>query len=251
MASAYPYSILHTDGTSGKRVCDCRALSRLSHEDDFVRGGPVDHLQNVWASPWFPRGQPHPLILASASPRRRDLLTQIGLRFEQVAGDADESWPEGLGPEAAVADIALRKASAAAESRAGGIVLAADTEVILGGKPLGKPESERDAMSMLRRLVGRKHRVVTGVALVDLVTGRRLTGAASTDVWMRPAADEELAAYVASGEPLDKAGAYGIQGLGAGLVTRIDGCYFNVVGLPIHVVIESLQRLDRSRRIAQ
>ena len=208
----------------------------------------MGHPPTACVSPWFPEGQPQPLILASASPRRRDLLTQVGLCFEQAAADVDESWPAGRGPEEAATEIALRKAEAAAEGRTEGIVLAADTAVVHNGDLLGKPRSETEALRMLQRLAGDTHRVVTGLALMDVATGCRLTGAECTDVVMRLAGADELSAYIASGEPLDKAGAYGIQGLGAGLVTRVDGCYFNVVGLPIQMVIGFMQQLTRSRR---
>jgi len=173
----------------------------------------------------------------------------VGLRFRTIAAKADESWPPGATPEAAVRQIAARKADAVARVVPGAIILGADTVVVLDDEPLAKPSSDEEALGMLRRLAGRRHRVVTGIALLDGRLGARITDAVSTDVWMRAATDDELSAYVASREPADKAGAYGIQGLGAGLITEIRGCYSNVVGLPISRVIEHLQRIMASRRL--
>lgn len=198
-------------------------------------------------SPWFPHGQPYPLVLASSSPRRREVLSQVGLRFIQAVSDADETWPAGVPPDEAVKQLALRKTLAVAPDYSEGIIIGADTAVILRNVPLGKPASEEEAFSMLRRLAGAKHSVLTGIALIDITTGARVVEAESTEVWMRRATDDELRAYAASGEPADKAGAYGIQGLGAGLVTKIEGCYFNVVGLPITRLITCLQRLVITR----
>ena len=201
-------------------------------------------------SPWFPHGQPEPIVLASASPRRQALLTQVGLHFEQLPADADETWPEGLAPEPAAALLAERKAMAVATDHARAIVIGADTVVVVDGRPLGKPASDDDALAMLTLLAGRTHTVITGLALVDGATGERITDAVLTDVTMRRACAAELEAYVATGEPRDKAGAYGIQGYGAGLVTDVRGCYFNVVGLPITRMIHHLQRLAERRAAA-
>jgi len=205
----------------------------------------------VTGSPWFPDGQPEPLVLASASPRRCDLLRQIGLRFTQVVADIDESWPDGMPLDEAATEIARRKAGTVASMRSDGVILAADTAVVLDGCPLGKPRSADDAARMLWALGGVGHTVMTGVAIVDVVTGRSMSGASRTDVWMRRPTEREVEQYVLSGEPLDKAGAYGIQGLGGAMVTRIDGCYFNVVGLPLELVVRYLQELERDRRSAE
>jgi len=202
------------------------------------------------SSPWFPHGQPEPLVLASASPRRKDLLEQIGLRFIQQAGAADESWPEGMGLGDGIAEIALRKACSVAEHFGDAVVLGADTAVIVDGEPLGKPVSEDDAVSMLKRIVGRTHEVVTGIAFVDTRLGQQRVDAEQTEVTMRDAEESELRSYVSTGEPMDKAGAYGIQGLGAGLVTRIGGCYFNVVGLPLSKTLFHLQRIMDNRELS-
>jgi septum formation protein len=167
------------------------------------------------------------LILASASPRRRQLLAQIGVAFEVDVADVDE----GDDPRA----NALAKARAVAARHRGedAVVLGADTEVVLDGDVLGKPADDADAREMLRRLSGRTHAVVTAYALVDCTTDDELVRSVETGVTFRPLTGDEIDAYVATGEPLDKAGAYGIQGRGAVLVDRIDGDYFTVVGLPL------------------
>jgi len=145
---------------------------------------------------------------------------------------------------AAVAAVALDKARAVAREWTGGpaAVLGADTEVVLDGRYLGKPRDAADAARMLRELSGRTHEVVTGLALVDTLSGREETLAVTTRVTMVAAGAEEIAAYVATGEPLDKAGAYAIQGQGARLVSRVDGCFTNVVGLPVETTRRLLKR---------
>jgi septum formation protein len=198
-------------------------------------------------SPWFFKGQPHPFVLGSESPRRRDLLTQIGLKFEQKVVATDESWPDLPVAQDAAKEIARRKAIAVAQETSDSVILGADTVVMLDNEPLGKPRSDDHALDMLRRLVGRSHKVITGIALVDQSNGSCILGSETTLVEMRAVTDDELRSYVESGEPSDKAGAYGIQGIGAGLVTRIDGCYFNVVGLPISKVIECLHQTMMKR----
>ena len=145
---------------------------------------------------------------------------------------------------AAVAAVARDKARAVAREWTGGpaVVLGADTEVVLDGRYLGKPRDAADAARMLRELRGRTHEVVTGLALVDAPSGREETLAVTTRVTMIDAGAEEIAAYVATGEPLDKAGAYAVQGLGARLVARVDGCFTNVVGLPVETTGRLLKR---------
>jgi septum formation protein len=145
---------------------------------------------------------------------------------------------------AAVAAVALDKARAVAREWSGGsaVVLGADTEVILDGRYMGKPADGADAARMLRALSGRTHEVVTGVALVEAPSGREETAAVTTRVTMTAADDSEIAAYVATGEPLDKAGAYAVQGQGARLVARVDGCLSNVIGLPVETTRRLLER---------
>jgi septum formation protein len=173
-----------------------------------------------------------PIVLASRSPRRAALLKQIGLEFSIIPAAVDE--PAGLGGPGTVAErLALAKARAVADSLERGLVIGADTVVTLDGDILGKPADSDDARMMLIRLSGRSHLVVTGVAVVDAGTGRSIVEHEESRVWFRTLDSDEIDAYVASGEPADKAGAYGIQGLGAVMVEKIEGCYFNVVGLPL------------------
>jgi septum formation protein len=147
-------------------------------------------------------------------------------------------------PASAVAAVALDKARAVAREWTGGaaIVLGADTEVVLDGRYLGKPRDAADAARMLRALGGRTHEVVTGLAIVEAPSGREETTAVTTRVAMVGVDDDEIAAYVATGEPLDKAGAYALQGQGARLVARVDGCFSNVVGLPVETTRRLLER---------
>lgn len=174
------------------------------------------------------------IILASQSPRRRQLLEQIGLEdFDILVPDADESYDPALSPQEIVGSICRKKAEAArALARDGdALLIAADTMVFLDGLRLGKPHSQEEAHAMLRALSGRTHHVCTGVTVCR---GERMdTRVETTGVAFRPLTDREIRQYVATGEPMDKAGAYGIQGLGGLLVEGIRGDYSNVVGLPV------------------
>lgn len=182
------------------------------------------------------------LILASASPRRRALLEQIGVRFQVECSHVQEAKDSALEPEALVQHLALQKAQAVAALHEDGLVLGADTIVVDDNLVLGKPASQAEAASMLRRLSGKWHQVMTAVALVD-ASGKRSPWVAveKTGVKFRELTEAEIAAYVATGESMDKAGAYGIQGYGALLVEQIEGCYFNVVGLPLQKVAAGLR----------
>jgi len=173
------------------------------------------------------------IILASQSPRRRELLERVGLKEFQVASpDVDERVGPGLSPARMVEELSLRKARAAAK-KAGpeDVVIAADTVVALDGKALGKPRDREDAFAMLSALSGREHRVYTGVTVIR--GGRAVTEHEETAVAFREIPAGEIRGYIATGEPMDKAGAYGIQGIGALLVSGIRGDYCNVVGLPV------------------
>jgi len=172
------------------------------------------------------------VILASGSPRRRDLLGRICADFRVVPSGIEERLNGPPNP-AAVAALALEKARVVAGRVGEGIVVGADTVVVVDGKALGKPAGADEARAMLRRLRGRTHEVITGVAVVDAVTGRAASTAVVTSVTMRDVADDVIDAYVAGGEPLDKAGAYAIQEGGAALVAGVVGSYSNVVGLPL------------------
>lgn len=175
----------------------------------------------------------HPVILASGSPRRRAFFEQMGIPFEVILPvDAEPSPIEGEQPEVYVRRAAEAKARAVAADHKGRLVVAADTVVALDDTILGKPASADDALSMLRRLAGRTHVVASGCCVI-LPEGGRETFHAITRVTMWDCPEEALAAYVATGEPSDKAGAYGIQGIGAFLVRAIEGSWTNVVGLPV------------------
>ena len=177
-------------------------------------------------------GSQAPLILASASPRRADLLAAAGIDFERCPADVDETMRAGEAAEDYVVRLAASKARAS--WRAGSRSLGADTVVVLGVDVLGKPGNEQEAKGMLQRLSGRSHRVLTGVAVFD---GERCNSVCEeTHVSFRILPDSEIDEYVSSGEPLDKAGAYGIQGAAAGFVDTISGSYTNVVGLPVDAV---------------
>jgi len=181
-----------------------------------------------------------PIILASASPRRRELLRQVGLSFKTAPAHVDERILDGERPETYAARLAQDKSRGAAKRLSSGIIIAADTIVVIESKILGKPADAPDAERMLGMLSGNMHRVITGLAVMDVGTGKMLTRTAITKVWFRSLSREQIASYVKGGEPLDKAGAYGIQGKGALLVEKIDGCYFNVVGLPLVLLSEML-----------
>lgn len=180
-----------------------------------------------------------PVVLASASPRRRELLTLLGLTFAVAPADVDESWRDGEPP--AVHAERLAREKAAATRRAGAVTIAADTVVVVDGVILGKPRDGADAAGMLRRLGGREHVVHTAIAVA--YGTRMASGVEATRVWFRPLDEPTIAAYLATGEPLDKAGAYGIQGYGAVLVERIEGDYFTVMGLGLARMVRLLEEV--------
>ena len=185
------------------------------------------------------------IILASASPRRAALLNQIRLPFRthpSALGDDDEPQRVGEHAEAYACRLALAKAREVAAALKQGLVIGADTVVTCDGQLLGKPRDRDEAQAFLLSLAGRTHQVITGVAVVEAATGRAEVDAAVTGVTMRPFDAEEAALYVATGEPMDKAGAYGIQERGALLVEGIQGDYFNVVGLPLALLAALLRR---------
>ena len=188
------------------------------------------------------RSAKRPFILASASPRRRALLRQVGLSFRVVPGRVEEVNECGMEPHRHAVYWATAKAQEVAQRYPGEWVLGADTIVVLDGSILGKPADAPDAARMLSRLSGRSHEVITGLCLVSERTAVREQLAVETRVYMKRFTPEEIQGYIDTGEPLDKAGAYGIQGIGGYLVERIEGSYSNVVGLPICEVVELLRR---------
>ncbi len=176
------------------------------------------------------------MILASASPRRSDILSMMGLQFRVEPSGASEALEDLLPPEDHVLEIARRKALTVAGRNPDAIVLGADTVVALDSEILEKPTDEADAIRMLTQLSGKTHHVYTGVALTADGGERILADVAATTVSMRAVSHEEIAAYVGTGEPMDKAGAYAAQGRASVFIQSISGCFFNVVGLPISLV---------------
>ncbi len=185
-----------------------------------------------------------PVVLASGSPRRRELLGQMGIEdFEVLPAQGEETAPEGLAPDALVARLALQKAREVAALRPEATVIGADTVVALDGRVLGKPSDEEEAREMLSALSGCRHQVYTGMAVLS--GGQVFTHVECTQVEFRPLTAEEIAAYVATGESMDKAGAYGIQGRACVFIRGIQGDYYNVVGLPVCALHELLAQLER------
>ena len=184
------------------------------------------------------------LILASASPRRAALLEQVGVPFQTVVSNVHEDAPP-LDPSERVLLLSRRKAEDVASRVGRGLVLGADTVVVADGEVLGKPRHAQEAREMLSRLAGRDHEVFTGLTLIDAPEGRSLSDFEVTLVRMRPLSQQETDWYVSTGEPMDKAGAYGIQGRGGVLIERIQGCFYNVVGLPLAKLTRMLGAMGR------
>ncbi|WP_347356018.1 Maf family protein [Bdellovibrio sp.] len=189
-----------------------------------------------------------PLILASESPRRKQLLSEAGFSFDVVPVKISEIPNKNLNVNEQILDIARRKARAAlpllkASRTEPFIVLTADTEVIFGGGPLGKPQDREDAFRILRLLSGKYHEVLTAVCVVESSTGNELSHVETTKIYFKNLSDAEIWTYIDTGEPMDKAGAYGIQGQGRAFVEKIDGPFDNVVGLPVEAVKKLLSKI--------
>lgn len=184
------------------------------------------------------------LVLASASPRRAELLSQVGITYEVIKPELEEKPDPGKNPCDIALALAEEKARSVAQKLDRGVVLAADTLVVYRGELMGKPVDQDDARRMLRLLSGSRHEVITGLVLLDSASGLMEKDYAITTVWMRSISEVEIDDYVEGGEPLDKAGGYGIQGRAALFVDRIDGCYFNVVGLPLSLLYDMMQKLQ-------
>ncbi len=182
------------------------------------------------------------LILASASPRRKEILENLGYKFICLAADADESLPDGVNGYDAAYELAYRKAIAVSALKPDDVVLASDTVVFCDGKILGKPTDRADAENMLRALSGKRHTVYTGVCVMSADMCERFVGA--TEVEFYPTEDELIEWYLDTDEPYDKAGAYGIQGKGSVLVKKMDGDYFTVMGLPAAEVFRTLKKFQ-------
>ena len=180
------------------------------------------------------------IILASASPRRKELLEKIGLKFEVEPSNYAEDMHSRLSPDKLARAISLEKARAVARKHKNAIVIAADTFIVFRGKIMGKPNTEAEARKMLMALRGKSHSVITGFTILDTEENKVLTKSVETVIHIKKLTPKEIDAYVKSKEPLDKAGAYAIQGLGSVIVERIEGDYFNVMGLPLSALAESL-----------
>lgn len=187
------------------------------------------------------------IILASASPRRTEILNQLGLDFQVIPSEVSEVIPEkSTAPQELVTKLALHKAADVARKLEQGLIIGADTLVVLGDTIFGKPSGPEEAVKMISILNGKIHSVYTGIAMVQVPSGQTEVGYSETKVKFRTLSKEEIQSYVATGEPLDKAGAYGIQGKGGVLVEGIEGCYFNVMGLPLSKLAEMLQKFEIS-----
>lgn len=187
-------------------------------------------------------------IVASASPRRRELLSMLGFDFDMIPSEADENLPQGILPDAAVSELAQRKAMCVQKAHTDAVVLGCDTVVALDKKILGKPHDEREAFEMLRMLSGKTHCVYTGVCITDSEKTENFCECAEVEFY--ELSDETIRSYIATGEPMDKAGSYGIQGLGSVLVKRINGDYFTIVGLPIAKTARILAQFGVSGKVS-
>ncbi|MEX2104851.1 MAG: Maf family protein [Bacilli bacterium] len=182
-----------------------------------------------------------PLILASASPRRQELMKNLGLSFEIMPSDVDEHIEGDLSPDQIVEQLALRKAEHVALHKQSGLVIGSDTIVVHNGLILGKPRDNEEAFHMLSQLQNQKHVVYTGVAIVDAATGKKKAAHQATIVKIKMLTNEHILRYISTGEYYDKAGSYAIQGYGATLVSEIEGDYFTVVGLPLSLLSDMLE----------
>jgi septum formation protein len=181
------------------------------------------------------------IVLASTSPRREALLKQIGLKFTVDARVLEDIEPVSQEPHQLVIETAMRKAKSVANEHPDAIIIAADTFGVIDSRTFGKQHNEMEARALLAGLSGKAHTVITGFTVLDTLTGKTISRSVETTVYMKQLTKLEIEAYVRTGEPLDKAGAYAIQGLGAVLVEKIEGDYFNVVGLPLHALSEVLK----------
>lgn len=182
------------------------------------------------------------IILASASPRRKVLLKQIGLNFEVVVSNFEEKIEDNLKPVDLAKKFSLQKAKDVAKNYDDAIIIAADTFVVLGNEILGKPKNKELARKMLEKLSGKAHLVITGFTIIDTKSGKTVTKSVESKVFMKKLTKEEIDAYVNTGEPLDKAGAYAVQEKGGLFVEKIEGDFFNVVGLPIFTLMQGLKK---------
>jgi len=186
------------------------------------------------------------LILASGSPRRKELLEKIGLEFEVIPSKYEEDMDLDMQPLELAKHLSLGKAKDVAKDQKNAVVIGADTFIVFKGKVLGKPKDIEDAKRLLKELSGISHSVITGFSIVDTLSGKEVSKAVETKVYFKKLSDELIGNYVKTGEPLDKAGSYAIQGLGGILIEKIEGDYYNMVGLPISSLVEELDKFGIS-----
>ena len=186
------------------------------------------------------------IILASASPRRKEILEITGMEFEVCPGDYEEDLNLSMHPEELSRFLSRKKAECVSDKHDNAIIIAADTFISFNDKILGKPHNEKEAEKMLVMLSGEKHSVITGFTVLDTGSNKIMSKSVVTNVYLRTLTSSEITAYIKSKEPLDKAGAYAIQGLGAVFIEKIEGDYFNVVGLPLFALAECLKKFGIS-----
>lgn len=182
------------------------------------------------------------IVLASASPRRSELLAKTGLKFEVVPGDYEEDMTLKMKPASLAKLLSAGKAESVAGRYKNAIVIGADTFIAHRGHILGKPHTPKRAAAMLRELSGNAHSVVTGFTIIDTKTGRKISRAVESKVHFRKMSRQEIAAYIKTGEPLEKAGAYAVQGLGAMFIKKVEGDFFGIMGLPIYEIVRELKK---------
>ncbi len=182
------------------------------------------------------------IVLASSSPRRKELLALTGLHFSIDQSNYEETFTADVSPRHLARRLSYEKARAVEKKYSNALIIAADTFIVCRGSLLGKPHTGSEALRMLTLMNGRSHSVITGFTVIDTATGRRVSRSVQTKVWFRRLTKKEMLSYVRTGEPLDKAGAYAIQGLGSLLVEKIEGDYFNVIGLPLGSLTEALKK---------
>jgi septum formation protein len=184
------------------------------------------------------------IILASSSPRRKEILEKTGLKFKVDESDYEENTDMGFTPQELAKHHSIGKARAVAPQYRNALIISADTIVVLKNRVFGKPRNRKEAKEMLKTLSGKAHTVITGYTIMDTGSGKETTKSVESKVFFKRLTVDEIDTYIRSGEPLDKAGAYGVQGLGALIVKRIEGDFFNVMGLPLNALAESLKKFN-------
>lgn len=223
-------------------------LNQVAPVDMFPQTHHVECIAALtFAGPETANTQSH-LVLASASPRRKELLQGLGLDFQVAPADIEELVLDQESAQETVARLSLEKATAVASTLAGGLVIGADSMVVLAGRPIGKPADEEEARSMLRELRGTSHQVSTGITVIDAASGQAVTGSMTSDVVLRILSDEEIEASIATGTPMDKAGAYAVQDPELRPAESWLGCYSNIVGLPVCKLLEMLEEIGYSQQ---